>query len=203
MKKYINIAIIILVSLFVLWSGYTYLSYTKLKKEYSISVSNEKAFLLESNELKNNIRALTLTVEELEVSKDSTLQELNEVRRRLKIKDKELKSLHNIKNEVVKTDTLLLKDTIFIKESFKLDSLLGDKWCSLDLHLEYPNIIGYKMSYNSDLDVIVYTEKETIEPPKKCWLLRIFQKKHNVTRVEVQDSNPYSNIKNQKFVIID
>lgn len=203
MKKYINIILLVICTLFLLRSGYTYIMYQYLKDDYDKVITNEKAFLLENDSLKNNIRALTLTIDKLKTANDSVLISLNNTRKELKIKDKEIKYLQNIKTEVYITDTLRLKDTIFIKEDFKLDTLLGNKWYSTNLTLEYPNKIDIHFNYNSDLNVAVYDKKETVNPPKKCWLGRLFQKKHNVTRVEVKDNNPYSNIKDQTFVIIE
>ena len=44
--------------------------------------------------------------------------------------------------------------------------------------------------------------KETIDPPKKNWLLRLFQKKHRVAEVEVVEKNPYINSEKQRFIEI-
>ena len=45
-------------------------------------------------------------------------------------------------------------------------------------------------------------KKETINPPKKCWLLRLFQKKHTILEVNVIEKNPYSENKQQRFIEI-
>jgi hypothetical protein len=203
MKKYIYTIIISAIISLIGYIVYTNKEYNKLKDKYNISISNEKAYLLNEETLKDNIRALTLTVEQLEIANDSVLQSLNEARKNLKVKDDRIKYLQNIKTEVYITDTLRLKDTIFIKEDFKLDTLLGNQWYKTNLTMEYPNKIDIDFEYNSDLNVIAYTTRETVDPPKKCWLGRLFQKKHDVTRVEVKDNNPYSNIKDQTFVIIE
>ena len=203
MKKYIY-ATIVVILLFLIGWGYTYYSlYNSLNSDYNIAKSNEKYYLLLNDSLQNKNRALTLTIDQLEAASDKSIAELNKARKDLKIKDNQIKALQNIKTEAVKRDTLILKDTIFIKEDFKLDTLLGDKWCSLQLTLEYPNNIEYGIEYSNDLNIAVYSEKETIDPPKKCWISRLFQKKHTVTKIEVEDKNPYSKIKEQTFVIIE
>ena len=203
MKKYVQLIIIILFAIVFIFAASTYKHYDILKEKYSKAIMNEKAYALDNDSLQNSIRALSLTIEELEYINNSNIEALNKARKELRLKDNQIKVLQNIQTEGIKTDTLILKDTIFIKEDFKIDTLLGDKWCSLDLTLEYPNKIGYDIKYTNDLDVFVYTEKETVEPPKQCWILRLFQKKHNITKVEVKDNNPYSNIKDQTFVIIE
>lgn len=203
MKKYIHIILIIICVALFGYTAYVYDQYNTLKDKYSTSMSNEKALLLNRDSLINNVRALTLTIDELEIANDSVIKDLNKARKDLKIKDKELKQLYNTKVEIKTTDTLILRDTIFKNESIKLDTLLGDKWYKTRLYLEYPNKITVHNAYTSDLDVIAYSSKETIEIPKKCWIGRLFQKKQEVIRVEVIDKNPYSEIKNQKFIIIE
>jgi hypothetical protein len=59
------------------------------------------------------------------------------------------------------------------------------------------------MTYKSDISVIASTQKEIIGTPKKCFIGRWFQKKQKVIRVDVMDSNPYSEIKSKKFVIVE
>ena len=203
MKKYIHIILIIICAALFGYTAYVYDQYNILKDKYSTSMSNEKALLLNRDSLINNVRALTLTIDELEIANDSVIKDLNKARKDLKIKDKELKQLYNTKVEIKTTDTLILRDTIFKNESIKLDTLMGDKWHQVKLHLEYPNIIAHQATYTSDLNVAVYTNKEPIDPPKKCFISRWFQKKHKITRVEVVDNNPYSELKNQTFILID
>ena len=87
MAKYIKIIIAVLV---VSLSIGSYILYTKnqsLKEELSISVSNEKAFIVENSSLKEENRAFKFTVEQLNYYNDSILQKMNEVRKQLKIKD--------------------------------------------------------------------------------------------------------------------
>lgn len=203
MKKYIYLTIGII---FVVLFGYLTIlqsQYDALEKDYYITKSNEKVLLLDNDSLYNNTRALTLSIEELEYTNDSILSVLNTTRKKLNIKDEELKSAHYLLNNISKTDTLFVRDTIFRYEGLRIDTLLGDKWCLTKLHLEYPNIVTLDTSYNSELSVFAYSNKETVDPPKSCWLGRLFQPKHKVIRVEVTDNNPYSNIKEQKFVIIE
>jgi hypothetical protein len=51
--------------------------------------------------------------------------------------------------------------------------------------------------------LIYYTiEKETIEAPKKCWLARLFQKKHRVLKVQVKELNPYITEDKNRFIEI-
>ena len=45
-------------------------------------------------------------------------------------------------------------------------------------------------------------EKQTVNPPKKFFIARWFQKKHNVLQVEVVEKNPYMDDQKSKYVEI-
>lgn len=72
------------------------------------------------------------------------------------------------------------------------------------LQLESPNIIVANYSFKNEVLVTTYLKKETINPPHKCALIRLFQrlfqKKHDVIHVVVREQNPYCEIKEQKFI---
>lgn len=176
---------------------------SNLNEEIGIYDNNFKALNLENDRNKNYAIAYKFSAEQLNYINDSIITELNNTRKQLKIKDKELKQLQSIKTEVHIKDSVFVRDTIF-KESFiRLDTLLGDEWYKTKLTLEYPNKIGLDMTYKSDISVIASTQKEIIGTPKKCFIGRWFQKKQKVIRVDVMDNNPYSEIKSKKFVIVE
>ena len=176
---------------------------SNLNEEIGIYDNNFKALNLENDKNKNYAIAYKFSAEQLNYINDSIITELNNTRKQLKIKDKELKQLQSIKTEVHIRDSVFIRDTIF-KESFiRLDTLLGDEWYKTKLTLEYPNKIGLDMTYKSDISVIASTQKEIIVTPKNCFIGRLFQKKQKVIRVDVIDNNPYSEIKSKKFVIIE
>ena len=176
---------------------------SNLNEEIGIYDNNFKALNLENDKNKNYAIAYKFSAEQLNYINDSIITELNNTRKQLKIKDKELKQLQSIKTEVHIRDSVFVRDTIF-KESFiRLDTLLGDEWYKTKLTLEYPNKIGLDMTYKSDISVIASTQKEIIGTPKKCFIGRWFQKKQKVIRVDVMDNNPYSEIKSKKFVIVE
>jgi hypothetical protein len=43
----------------------------------------------------------------------------------------------------------------------------------------------------SEKAVVVSTKRETVDPPKKFFLCRWFQKKHTVVKVVVKENNPH------------
>ena len=198
-KKYIRIGIVILVSLLAISTYTLYTNNKKLKEEISISMSNQKAFIAENSSLKEENRVFKFTIEQLNHYSDSILQKMNEVRKELKIKDRDLKQMQYLLSEAQKKDTIVLRDTLFREPTLKIDTLLGDRWYQMKLGLRYPSTIITEPKFVSEKYVIVDYKEETINPPKKCWLLRLFQKKQKVVEVNVVEKNPYIENKQQRF----
>lgn len=201
-KKYIRIGIVILVSLLATSTYTLYTNNQKLKEEISISMSNQKAFIAENSSLKEENRVFKFTIEQLNHYNDSILQKMNEVRKELKIKDKDLKQMQYLLSDAQKKDTVIFRDTLFRKPTLKIDTLLGDRWYQMKLGLKYPSTIITEPKFVSEKYVIVDYKKETINPPKKCAVARWFQKKHKIVEVEVVEKNPYIENKQQRFIEI-
>lgn len=180
----------------------------KLKKrneELSTAIINNKAYELENSTLKNKTIEFEYKVEQLNYSTDSLLQKLNETRRELKIKDKNLQALQYIQSVNTKSDTIYVKtkvtDTVFVKD-VAIDTVIKDDWSKLELSLKYPNQIAAKYEFKNETTIVTSTVKETIDPPKKCKLARLFQKKHKVLVVDVIQENPYCENKQQRHIKI-
>lgn len=201
-KQYLNIGIVLLIVSLGVSTYVLYNNTQELKQKLSISISNEKAFLERNSELQEESRAFQFTVQQLEFSKDSLLQKVNNLRKSLDIKDKDLKRMEYLLSEASKTDTIILRDTIFKDPTLNIDTLMGDKWYSLELGLKFPNTIIVKPSFEISTGIFTNLRKETIKPPKKFFLARWFQKKHKVLEVKVVEENPYVNKKEQLFIEI-
>lgn len=173
-----------------------------LKKEVCTLRNNQKAFIAENSSLKNESRAFKFTIEQLNYYNDSILQKMDDVRKELKIKDRNLKQLQYLKSISTRKDTVLFTDTIFKDRNLVLDTLIGDKWYNIRLGLKYPNLIITHPTFVSEKYIIVNKKKETINPPKKFFLFRWFQKKHWVMEVHIKEKNPYIKETNNKFVEI-
>ena len=176
-----------------------------LQAEYSEAMNNYKAyeelFARRLDTLNKKNYELKLTKEQLNYSRDSIIQKLNDVRKELKIKDKNIQRLEYILTQTTIYDSVFLTDTIF-KDNVKIDTTLADKWRTLNLQLEYPNRIDIESTFNNELSVIVSGEKQTIKPPSKIFFVRWFQKKQVMVKVDVVDSNPYASVKEQRLVEI-
>lgn len=172
-----------------------------LEDELLTVEENNKAYQKEVTILEGNSNMYKLTIEQLEYFNDSITNKLKEAKEQLKIKDKNLKQLQYINANTSKTDTIIMRDTIF-KDNLNIDTTLQDRWYNLDLSLKYPGTIIVNPTFNNETMIFVSSKKETIKPPKKWWIQRIFQKKHTVINIDVVENNPYTNVKNQKFIEI-
>ena len=175
-----------------------------LKKEVCTLRNNQKAFIAENSSLKNESRAFKFTIEQLNYYNDSILQKMNNVRKELKIKDKNIKQVQYLLSVSTKKDTVLFTDTIFRDKSLALDTVIGDKWYNIRLGLKYPNLIYTEPTFTSEKYIIVNKKKETVNPPKKFFLFRWIQRKHWIMEVHIKEKNPYIKEIDNKFVeIID
>lgn len=178
-------------------------SYKELERKYNVSIENVKAYDMELSGLKDNNRVFKLTVEQLNYFNDSITKKLNESRKQLGIKDKYLQQLQYELLTVSKPDTMKLKDTIFVN-NFKLDTILGDKWVRTNLHLQYPSTVAIKPEVILERHTFINGKRETVNPPKKFFLFRWFQRKHTVVEVNIRELNPYVVNKEQRYIqIID
>ena len=199
-KRYIRIGIVILMSLLAVSTYTLYNRNQDLKEEISVSMSNQKAFIAENSSLKEENRVFKFTVEQLNYYNDSILEKMNEVRKELRIKDDNLKQMQYLLSEATKKDTIVFRDTLFREPSLNIDTLIGDKWYNIRLGLKYPNLITANPTFISEKYIIVNKKKETINPPKKFFLFRWFQRKHRVMEVNVVEKNPYIKESNNRFI---
>ena len=200
--KYIRIGIVALICMLAVSTYYLYQNNQELQDELYTSISNEKAFMSENSLLKNENLAFKFTIEQLNYYNDSILEKMNSVRKELKVKDEELKQMQYLLSKASKKDTIVFRDTLFREPTLDIDTIVGDSWYNIELGLKYPSTITTTPTFISEKYIIVNTKKETVNPPKKCWLARLFQKKHRVVEVDVVEKNPYIENKQQRFIEI-
>lgn len=205
MSKLKNYIIGILVFLCMIGFGFGALEYNSLKStraKLDYAQANYKAYEVLFTQSEEKGRVFQLTIDQLSYSKDSLVQKLDSVRKQNKALSKKVKALAYLESQAHIKDTVRLRDTIFV-EGVKLDTTLtDDKWYAVGLHLQYPNEVGLDMKVNSEKYLMVTSKKETVMPPKKCWLGRLFQKKHTVLEVDVVEENPYIENGKQRFIEI-
>lgn len=170
--------------------------------KWKTAVANVKTYDELLSDSKNKSTAYELTIDQLNNVKDSTIKELNELKKKLKIKDKNLISAQNIKTVYSKADTIHFTDTIFKDKVLSADTIVGDEWYKAKVILKYPHTVIINPTFTSDKSIIVSTKKETVNPPKKLWILRLFQKKQTVLNVDVVEKNPYVQQESSRYIKI-
>lgn len=200
MKKGIFIIVVILAIVGVI--GVLWFQLATTLDKWKVAEANVKAYATQLANSEDKSIALQLTIDQLEYFNDSVFQDLNKTREELKIKDKNLKALQKISSSFSRIDTITLKDTLFKEPSFAMDTTLGDKWYSLSVGLKYPSVITVKPEFKSEKNIVVSLKKETVNPPKKFFLFRWFQKKHKILKVDVIEKNPYVKSEDSRYIEI-
>jgi hypothetical protein len=200
MNKYLIITIIVLLAII----GVEWQQLEQVTDKWKVAEANVKAYSEELSTSGKKNTALQLSIDQLKYFNDSVLQALNDTRKELKIKDKNLKALQAVKSGFTKKDTITITqvDTLFKEPTLAIDTLIGDDWYNLQLGLKYPSMIAVKPYFKSEKHIIVSSKKETVNPPKKFFLFRIFQRKHRVLHIDVVEKNPYVSDETSRYVEI-
>ena len=175
----------------------------QLNEDLLVTVNNNKAYEAERDSLRNNAIQFQFTIDQINHSNDSLVNKINDMRKQVKVKDKQISELQYFASVNSKRDTIYLKehatDTIF-QVGVALDTLIGDDWSQLAIRAEYPNFLDVDYSFKNETLVIMHDSRVTVDPPKKCWLARLFQKKQTIVEIDVVQENPYCVNKEQKFI---
>ena len=202
LKTYMRIGAGVVLLALILSVAYYVHETSKYKELYLKELTNVKAYQSENDNLKNQSTIHLMTIGQLQVSKDSTDIALKEALEKLKIKPKNVVSAGSVTSNMEKRDSIIFQhDTIFEKK-VDIDTIIGDRWYKAQVGLHYPARIDLAVSMQSVKHIIVHNRKETVNPPKKFWLWRLFQKKHTVQEVIVDEENPYIEAGSQKFINI-
>lgn len=139
----------------------------RLNSELVVAANNNKAYESERDSLKDNVLQFQFTIDQLNYSKDSLINRINNIRKEIKVKDKKISELQYLTSVSEKHDSIFVRDTIF-KEGAVLDTTIKDDWSKLTLHAEYPNIVDAKYSFKNETLVVMHDSRVTVDPPKKC-----------------------------------
>ena len=176
----------------------------KVQNQLNNAVNNIKAYSASLDIAKNQNNVFKFKIDQLNYYNDSILKKINEVRKELGIKDNKIRQMEYLLAQASRTDTITFTqvDTIFRDPTLKLDTIIGDKWYELKLGLRYPNTIIVNPLFTSEKYIMIYDKRETVNPPKKFFLFRWFQKKQIVLGVTVIEKSPYIEQKESRFIEI-
>ena len=201
-KTYLRIGYVVIILGMVLAIVYYLGETAKYKELYNKELTNVKAYQSENNDLKNQSIAHIMTIDQLIASKDSSDIALKEALKKLNVKPKNVVSAGSVTSNIEKRDSIIfIHDTIF-QSKVNIDTIIGDKWYKAQVGLHYPSRIDLTVSVQSVKHIVVHNKKETINPPKKFWLWRLFQRKHTIQEILVDEENPHIKSGSQRFINI-
>lgn len=201
LKRYLILATAVLLGFLVISLARTKHDNNVLRESLYNELANVEAYETENSRLNDEAVVFKRTIDDLKYGNDSLNNHIYELSRQIKAKDKEIERLEYLSSTIGKTDTLMLRDTIF-REHAEVDTLIGDEWYSVRLHLGYPGTIVVSPEFKSEKVLVTHTTKEYVGKPKKFFLCRWFQRKHEVTRVEVVEESPYVRKENKRIIEI-
>ena len=170
-----------------------------LKTSLDYAENNVKAYASLNDSITQNNRVFSLKIEDLTRLNDSLFLEMKSVSDRLKIREDRIRQMQYMMESYNKTDTVVVRDTIFKETGFKLDTMFGDEWGKTRLQLEHPNTIIVGHSYTNKKHVIFASYKEPIKE-RKWFLPRWFTRKRTYVEATVVDENPYVETKETRFI---
>lgn len=164
--------------------------------------NNNKALIFKQDSLNNTNRTLQLTIEQLEYYNDSLTKTIKSNLRKSKIDKDKISQLQYMLSTSSKVDTIKFRDTVFVKDTYVDTTLTDSKWYKVGLILKSPNTLIVNPEFTNEFTTVFSYKKETIKPPKKCFIGRWFQRKHIVTETTIISNNPYSTVDTTRFIEI-
>ena len=169
----------------------------------------ENNWIALSNENNTNAKSSKLyefKLSQLKYINDSLMNAMDSVRKSLNIKDKNTKGLGYVKSTILIHDTVLVNRIRDGDNSISIDTTINKKWYQIQLDYrgskcnECKDTLIVSPKVTSEKYVVISTQKEYVDTPKKFWIQRIFQKKDEVIDVKVVETNPYIYSNENRFV---
>jgi hypothetical protein len=169
----------------------------------------ENNWIALSNENNKNAKSSKLyefKLSQLKYINDSLMNAMDSVRKSLNIKDKNTKGLGYVKSTILIHDTVLVNRIRDGDNSISIDTTINKKWYQIQLDYrgskcnECKDTLIVSPKVTSEKYVVISTQREYVDTPKKFWIQRIFQKKNEVIDVKVVETNPYIYSNEDRFV---
>lgn len=196
-RKYYRIVAVGFVSLLIATIFVQNNQLKKKNKELDRITNNVRAYEeIAAGKEKHN-RVLQLTIDELNTSKDSLLQQVTKVKKELKVKDKNLEQVQVINTEIKDTaQTVLKQKSIDFKEELKLNSLTTIIVSRRD------SILTAILDIKNQQILFVEEKKEYRNKYKNGWsrFWHFDFKKINVKNYQINNSNPLIKVTGTRVV---
>jgi hypothetical protein len=157
MGKYFNIAAAGVLALLMVLLLYQASLTKRYRSLYYKARQNVEAYQAANSDLQETSKLYRMSMDDLRASKDKLDRKILEIVDSLKIKDKRIEGLQYQSSTASRVDTLVFMNTVFV-ENLKIDTLVGDEWYTMKLHMQYPSEVVVSPTFNSEQYVVINTK---------------------------------------------
>ena len=169
----------------------------KLNKEIDRVTNNLRSYEESTSDLTKRNRVLQLTIDELNTSQDSLIQQVNETKKKLKIKDKNLTNVSVINTEIKDSVKTVIKHKLVdFKEELKLNELTTIIVSRKD------SILKAKLDITNQQIIFVENKREYRNKYKNGWV-RFWHfdfKKITTRQYHIENSNPLIKVTDTRVI---
>lgn len=197
LRKNFKVVAVGLVSLLIATIFYQHNQLQNKNREIDRITNNIRAYEEIASNAQDNSRVLQLTIDELNYSKDSLIQQVNKVKKELKIKDKNLTDASVINTEINDSVKTVIKEKLIdFNEELKLNDLTTIIVSRKD------SILTAKIDIKNQ-QIIFVEDKKEYKRFYKNWLLRFFHfdfKKVRIKNYQIVNSNPLIKVTDTRII---
>lgn len=197
LRKNFKVVAVGLVSLLIATIFYQHNQLQNKNREIDRITNNIRAYEEIASNAQDNSRVLQLTIDELNHSKDSLIQQVNKVKKELKIKDKNLTDASVINTEIKDSVKTVIKEKLIdFNEELKLNDLTTITVSRKD------SILTAKIDIKNQ-QIIFVEDKKEYKRFYKNWLLRFFHfdfKKVRIKNYQIVNSNPLIKVTDTRII---
>lgn len=197
LRKNFKVVAVGLVSLLIATIFYQHNQLQNKNREIDRITNNIRAYEEIASNAQDNSRVLQLTIDELNHSKDSLIQQVNKVKKELKIKDKNLTDASVINTEINDSVKTVIKEKLIdFNEELKLNDLTTIIVSRKD------SILTAKIDIKNQ-QIIFVEDKKEYKRFYKNWLLRFFHfdfKKVRIKNYQIVNSNPLIKVTDTRII---
>lgn len=184
-----------------IFAAFVVLQHNQLKdknKEIDRLNNNILYYQEQQDTLQNDNRVLRLTVDEFKDSKDSIVQQLNNVRKELNIKDKQLEQAQSQTQQIIVDTAIVVKENNF-KEVIKPNELTSIIIAKTD------SILTAKIDIKNT-QTLFLSSKKVYKRQYKNWFRRLLKfdfKKERVYRYTIKNSNELIKVTDTRLITLE
>lgn len=197
LRKNFKVVAVGLVSLLIATIFYQHNQLQNKNREIDRITNNIRAYEEIASNAQDNSRVLQLTIDELNHSKDSLIQQVNKVKKELKIKDKNLTDASVINTQINDSVKTVIKEKLIdFNEELKLNDLTTITVSRKD------SILTAKIDIKNQ-QIIFVEDKKEYKRFYKNWLLRFFHfdfKKVRIKNYQIVNSNPLIKVTDTRII---